>query len=183
MREKRRVRLEAELNKLKTRIGMDMRASRKRSTAERRVGRLSQKCSRAARFFNVEISDINGPKHKSGKRLCISIERKDEHREWAQRSDGVSGHASGLVFNCALGALKRTWGSGVGIRLSLWRVVGAHGLCPGKRALLLRPAGCTRAGWWERGWPSMSLSRAPGPGTFPETRGIWLAGSAFTVEI
>ena len=88
MREKQRVRLENELDKLKVRIDAEQRALHNRSIAERRVGRLFQKYSRAARFFQVEISEQDGPKHKSGKRLAISIEQKDEHREWAELSDG-----------------------------------------------------------------------------------------------
>ena len=88
MREKQRIRLETELHKLKTRIDADSRALRKRSTAERRVGRLFQKYSRAARFFQIDISEEDDAKHKSGKRLAITIEQKDEHCEWAERSDG-----------------------------------------------------------------------------------------------
>jgi transposase len=88
MREKQRVRLEAELNKLQARIDADKRTLRNRSTAERRVGRLYQKYSRAARFFEVDIGDLDDPNHKSGKRLSITIAQKDEHRQWAELSDG-----------------------------------------------------------------------------------------------
>ncbi len=88
MREKQRVRLEAELNKLQARIDADTRALRNRGTAERRVGRLFQKYSRAARFFNVDISGLDDPGHKSGKRLAITIEQKNEHRQWAELSGG-----------------------------------------------------------------------------------------------
>jgi len=88
MREKQRVRLETELAKLKARIDADKRTLRNRSTAERRVGRLYQKYSRAARFFQVDISERDDPNHKSGKRLAITIEQKDENRQWAQLSDG-----------------------------------------------------------------------------------------------
>ena len=88
MREKQRVRLENESDKLKVRIDAEQRALHNRSIAERRVGRLFQKYSRAARFFQVEISEQDAPKHKSGKHLAISIEQKDDHREWAELSDG-----------------------------------------------------------------------------------------------
>ena len=88
MREKQRVRLEAELNKLQTRIDADKRVLRNRSTAERRVGRLFQKYTRAARFFEVDIDERDDPNHKSGKRLSITIAQKDEHRQWAELSDG-----------------------------------------------------------------------------------------------
>lgn len=88
MREKQRLRLETELNKLQERIDADKRRLRNRSTAERRVGRLFQKYSRAARFFEVHISETDDPKHKSGKRLAITVEPKDEDRERAELSDG-----------------------------------------------------------------------------------------------
>ncbi len=88
MRERQRVRLQTELNNLKARIDADKRVLRNRSTAERRVGRLFQKYPRAARFFQIDISECDDPKHKSAKRLAISIEQKDEHRQWAELSDG-----------------------------------------------------------------------------------------------
>jgi transposase len=88
MREKQRVKLEAELSQLKTRIDADMRALRDRSTAERRVGRYFQKYARAAHFFNVTIREQDDPTHKSGKRLAITITQDPAHRDWAERSDG-----------------------------------------------------------------------------------------------
>jgi transposase len=88
MRDKQCIRLEAELNKLKARIDADTRTLRNPSTAERRVGRLFQKYSRAARFFEVDISEHDDPTHKSANRLAIRIEQNDEHREWAELSDG-----------------------------------------------------------------------------------------------
>ena len=88
MREKQRVKLEAELNKVKARIDASTRTLRNRSTAERRVGRLFQKYSRAARFFQVHIHETDDPKHKSGKRLAITISQDPAHREWAELSDG-----------------------------------------------------------------------------------------------
>ena len=88
MREKQRIRLETELNKLKARIDADTRVLRNRSTAERRVGRLLHTYSRAARFFHIDISERDDPKHKSGKRLAINIEHNDDYREWAELSDG-----------------------------------------------------------------------------------------------
>lgn len=88
MREKQRVSLEAKLNKLKERIDADTRRLRNRSTAERRVGRLFQRYSRAARFFEVLIDEEDDPKHKSGKRLVMTITQKNEGRQWAELSDG-----------------------------------------------------------------------------------------------
>ena len=88
MREKQRTKLEAALKKLQARIHADTRALRDRSTAERRVGRLFQQYTRAARFFQVTIGEREDPGHKSGKRLTMAIEHKDEHRQWAELSDG-----------------------------------------------------------------------------------------------
>jgi transposase len=88
IREKQHHRLESELLNLKTRIDAAQRALRNRSTAERRVGRLFQKYSRAARFFQVDISERDDPTHKSGKRLTITITQEEEHREWAELTDG-----------------------------------------------------------------------------------------------
>lgn len=88
IREKQHQRLETELLKLKARIEAEQRALRSRSTAERRVGRLFQKYSRAARFFRVDISEHDDPNHKSGKRLAITIAPEDQDREWAELTDG-----------------------------------------------------------------------------------------------
>ncbi|HEO71464.1 MAG TPA: IS1634 family transposase, partial [Candidatus Hydrogenedentes bacterium] len=88
IRERQRERLETQLNQLKARIDADTRALRSRSAAERRVGRLFQKYSRAARFFQVHIHETDGPEHKSGKRLTIAIAQHEEHREWAELTDG-----------------------------------------------------------------------------------------------
>ncbi len=88
IREKQRVKLEAELNRLKARIDAGTRALRDRGAAERRVGRCFQKYSRAARFFQVAIREQDDPKHKSGKRLAIAITQDPAHREWAELTDG-----------------------------------------------------------------------------------------------
>jgi len=88
IREKQRTRLEAELNKLKAHIDAVERALRNRSAAERRVGRLFQKYSRAARFFQVSIGTKDDPGHPSGKRLSMTLAQHEEHREWAELSDG-----------------------------------------------------------------------------------------------
>ena len=88
IRDKQRVRLEAELNTLKARLEAQSRALRDRGAAERRVGRLFQKYSRAARFFHVNIGETDDPKHKSAKRLTITITQDPAHREWAELADG-----------------------------------------------------------------------------------------------
>ena len=88
MREKQRTRLAGGLDKLKTSVDAAKRTLRNRSTAERRVGRLFQKYPRAARFFQVRIGERGDPGHRSGKRLTMDIEQRDEHKDWAGLSDG-----------------------------------------------------------------------------------------------
>lgn len=88
IREKQRERLDTALNKLKAHIDATQRALRSRSQAERRIGRLFQKYSRAARFFKVDIGSTEDPNHKSKKRLTMTISQHEENREWAELSDG-----------------------------------------------------------------------------------------------
>jgi len=88
IREKQRQRLEAALQQLKAHIDAPQRALRSRSQAERRVGRLFQKYSRAARFFEVDIGTAPDPGHKSKKRLTMVIAQRQDNREWAELSDG-----------------------------------------------------------------------------------------------
>ena len=110
IREKQRTRLEEQLTQLKARIDADTRALRNRSTAERRVGRLFQKYPRAARFFQVDIDETADPTHKSGKRLTIAIAQHEEHREWAELSDGcyllrtnLKGHDASTLWKTYIG--------------------------------------------------------------------------------
>lgn len=110
IREKQRTRLEEQLTQLKTRIDAHTRALRNRSTAERRVGRLFQKYPRAARFFQVDIDETADPTHKSGKRLTIAIAQHEEHREWAELSDGcyllrtnLKGHDAATLWKTYIG--------------------------------------------------------------------------------
>jgi len=88
MREKQFKRLEEALENIEARINADKRTLRDRSAAERRVGRLFEKYARAARLFDVQISEHDDAEHKSGKRLAIKIRKKSEQREWAEQSDG-----------------------------------------------------------------------------------------------
>jgi len=88
IREKQRQRLQTALYKLKAHIDALQRALRSRSQAERRVGRLFQKYSRAARFFDVDIRTAPDPGHKSKNRLTMAIAPRQDHRAWAELSDG-----------------------------------------------------------------------------------------------
>jgi transposase len=110
IREKQRTRLDTELSKLQARVDAPKRALRNLGAAERRVGRLFQKYSRAARFFQVGIDEKDDPDHQSGKRLAISIVQHEKHREWAELSDGcyllrtnLQGHDATALWKTYIG--------------------------------------------------------------------------------
>ena len=88
MREKQHGRLEKALQQLKTVLDAPKRALRDRSKAERRVGRLFQQYSRAARLFRVEITEVPDARHKSGQRLSMTLQRHEGQGDWAETSDG-----------------------------------------------------------------------------------------------
>ncbi len=96
--------MERELNKLKTATERETRALRNEVSAQRRVGRLMQRYSRAARFFTVTINLKPDPDDASKKRLHVYWDRlywdrlywdrlywdrRDELDEWAQNADGA----------------------------------------------------------------------------------------------
>jgi len=80
--------LEEGLAKLKARTEAPVRALRNRDQANRRVGRLFQKFSRAAHLYKVKIKEIPDPDHKSGVRLEVDVEVRDDLREWVEETDG-----------------------------------------------------------------------------------------------
>jgi len=88
IRERQFERLEDGLAKLKVRIEAPTRALRDRGKAERRVGRLFQRYTRAARLFTVNIQEVDDPEHKSGKRLTIDIHYNQAQQQWAELADG-----------------------------------------------------------------------------------------------
>ena len=88
IRERQFARIEEALAKLKARIEAPARALRDRGKAERRVGRLFQRYSRAARMFNVKIHETDDPEHKTGRRLAIDIQYNEAQRRWAELADG-----------------------------------------------------------------------------------------------
>ena len=81
--------MERELNKLKTATERETRALRNEATAQRRVGRLMQRYSRAARFFTVTIKKQLDPSDPKKKRLHVQWNRRDELDEWAENADGA----------------------------------------------------------------------------------------------
>jgi len=89
MRQRQIEGMERELNKLKTATERETRALRNEVTAQRRVGRLMQRYSRAARFFTVTITKEPDPKASKKKRLHVHWDRRDELDQWAQNADGA----------------------------------------------------------------------------------------------
>ena len=81
--------MERELNKLRTATERELRALRNKVSAERRVGRLMQRYSRAARFFTVTIEKQPDPDAPNRKRLHVRWNRRDELDEWAENADGA----------------------------------------------------------------------------------------------
>lgn len=88
IRQRQFTRLEEALEKLKNQIDAPHRTLRNRSTAERRVGRLFQTYSRAARFFEVQISEHDDPQYAGKTRLAMKIGKKTPQQDWAELSDG-----------------------------------------------------------------------------------------------
>lgn len=89
MRQRQIEGMERELNQLKTATQRQSRALRNEVTAQRRVGRLMQRYSRAARFFTVTITQGPDPGASSKKRLHVHWDRCDQLDEWAQNADGA----------------------------------------------------------------------------------------------
>jgi transposase len=88
MRERQIKGMEEGLAKLKARVEAPVRALRNRGKAERRVGRLFQRFSRAAHLYDVTFGEVADADHKSGKRLSVAINVRDDLREWFEQADG-----------------------------------------------------------------------------------------------
>lgn len=88
MRERQIKGLEEGLGRLQARIEAPVRALRDRDKANRRVGRLFQRFSRAAHLYKVAIGETADPDHKSGVRLSMAIKIQDDLREWVEQADG-----------------------------------------------------------------------------------------------
>ena len=88
IRDRQIKKIDEALARLKCSTEKEKRALRKRSTAERRVGRLFERHSRGARFFEVEISEHSDPSDPKRPRLNVKIKRRDDIDEWADLSDG-----------------------------------------------------------------------------------------------
>jgi transposase len=88
MRSRQVVALEQALDKLKAAAAADKRPLREAGQAERRVGRLFCKYSRAAHLFEVNIEQVADPQNPKKKRLEIEARKKTELEDWAERADG-----------------------------------------------------------------------------------------------
>ena len=88
MRDKQEQHLEEGLKKLQARLAATTRPLRERAEAERRVGRLFQRYTRAARLFRVTVQEGEDAAHPERPRLSLTYERNQAHREWAERADG-----------------------------------------------------------------------------------------------
>jgi transposase len=88
MRQRQIEGLEKGLAGLKARTQAPTRALRDRDEANRRLGRLFQRYSRAARLYHVRIREIADPDHKSGKRLALDVTVRDNLRDWVEQTDG-----------------------------------------------------------------------------------------------
>jgi transposase len=74
-------RLETKLNDLAHQA--EIGKARDKQKVERRIGRLLEQNSRAARLFNVTVTE-NG----EGKGLCIQVKKNEERHEWAMETGG-----------------------------------------------------------------------------------------------
>jgi transposase len=81
-------RMQAALDKLQLSATRAKRPLRDRGLAERRLGRLLERYPRAARFFDVSISEQPDPAEAGKTRLSVQVARHDERGEWADLTDG-----------------------------------------------------------------------------------------------
>jgi transposase len=76
------------LAKLTAATTAEQRALRDLGRAERRVGRLLSRYSRAAHLFEIEITEAADPAAPGKKRLQVKVQRKGELEDWAALADG-----------------------------------------------------------------------------------------------
>jgi transposase len=88
MRSRQVEKLEQALAKLKAATTAEQRALRDLGRAERRVGRLLARYSRAAHLFEIAIRETTDPAAPGKKRLAVKVERKAELEDWATLADG-----------------------------------------------------------------------------------------------
>jgi len=110
MRERQIKGLTEGLERLKARIEAPVRPLRNRDVANRRVGRLFQRFSRAAHLYEVTIGEVADRDHKSGARLSMAIKVRDDLRQWVEQADGcyllrtnLEGHDARTLWKTYIG--------------------------------------------------------------------------------
>jgi transposase len=110
MRTRQIDRLEEGLRRLKAAVERPLRPLRDRDKANQRLGRLFQKYSRAAQLYDVKIHHTADHAHKSGQRLGVDIEQKNDLREWVEQADGcyllrtnLVGHSAEFLWKTYIG--------------------------------------------------------------------------------
>jgi len=88
MRSRQEKALNEALEKLRAATQSKKNPLRDRGKAERRVGRLLGRYTRAAHVVEVAIDEGNDPENPKKKRLSVEIRRKTERDQWAVLSDG-----------------------------------------------------------------------------------------------
>lgn len=88
MRQRQVQNLETALRKLKEATERELRPLRDQNKAERRIGRMMQRYTRAARLFDVTVTLAPALVARSATRLLISWTKRDEQSAWAELADG-----------------------------------------------------------------------------------------------
>lgn len=108
MREKQAQRLEKELARLQARCEAAKNPLRDPMKAERKIGALLARYSRAAHLYEVYVEQADDAKSKT--RLAIRILRHDERRDWAELADGcyllrtnLQGHSADELWRTYIG--------------------------------------------------------------------------------
>ena len=99
-------RLEASLMKLSTQA--EKGRLRQREQAERRIGRLLERYSRAASLYDIQVEEQSSGR---GSRLAIHIQKKEERLAWAQAITG----SYLLRTNCTERDPKQLWKTYTGL--------------------------------------------------------------------
>lgn len=81
--------LERELERLRVRMAAEKRALRDKGKAERRIGALLQRYSRAAQLYEITIEQEDDNNHVSKRRLRLNIHKHKQRREWVDMADGA----------------------------------------------------------------------------------------------
>jgi transposase len=108
MRERQVQRLDKELARLQTRCEAAKNPLRDAAKAERKIGALLTRYSRAAHLYEVNVEALDEAESK--KRLTIHVTRHDDRRDWAELADGcyllrtnLQGHSADELWRTYIG--------------------------------------------------------------------------------